>query len=177
MANVDKPHGFRPIRRLSGGAIGVNSYILASSNTRIRVGDVLVATSAGHVDHASTSADPFVGDDPIVGIAAENVDANSGGTILVYDDPDLVMEAQCDDGTNIAATNLNLNYDIISTATTTEEISIMEIDSSSGATTAATPIKALRLYPVPDNELDEFARLEVIWSQHQAKSSGGSLGV
>lgn len=177
MANVDKPFGFRVLRTLSGKAPNMNPYSLAAANTRIRIGDVLVATSDGVVDHASTSANPFEGAAPIIGIAAENKDASAGGTIYVYDNPDLVMIAQCDNGTVMAETNRNLNYDIISTATTTENISIMEIDASSGVSTAATPLKAIRLYPALDNAWGEFAILEVTWAQHQFKSSGGSLGV
>jgi len=179
MANVDKPLGFKPLRRMGGGVVNMNSYTLDATTVAIKKGDVIVAVNAGTVDGAESSADPFVGAAPIVGIAAEDKASNAGGSILVYDDPDLVFVAQMDDGTTVGGAGssaMNLNYDIISTASGVNT-SIMEIDESSGVADADTPIKVIRLYPVEDNAHGEFARYECIWSQHQGKSSGGSLGV
>ena len=170
MANQDRAFGFIPVR----GNLKPEPYTLDATTVAIKRGDVLVAVDAGTVDGAESSADPYVGASLPVGIAAEDKAANAGGTILVYDDPNLRFIGQMDNGTTVGGagqSGMNLNYDIISTASGVLN-SIMEIDESSGVTTAATPIKALRLYPQEGNALGEFAVVECCWSMHARMSTG-----
>jgi hypothetical protein len=169
MANVDKPHGFRPIRALYGTHGQTNEYSLAAANSEIWPGDVVERTADGVVNLASAASVQ------IVGVAAEYKAANAGGTIQLYDNPGQIYEAQTDNGTGTATvqTGLNLNADFVATAGSGR--SLMEIDENSAAATATLPLRLIRLYPDPENALGEFNRLEVMFNNHVY--SGEQLGL
>jgi hypothetical protein len=167
MANPDKPHGFRPLSSTSGEPNRTNEYNVAAANSIIGIGDLLVLTTAGTVDRAAVSATQ------IIGVAAQAKAASAGGTILVYDDPDIRLEAQTDDGTGTGtdAADLFGNFDIVVTDATNDQ-SNMEIDESSGSATATLPLKTIALYPDVENEHGEFNRLICIINNHVLKSTG-----
>lgn len=78
---------FTPAYRLSGGPIVAREYYIPTA-TAIVKGQVLGFTvGTGIVAYNATDAD-----DAILGIAAEDHDANSGTSILVYDAPDIVFK-------------------------------------------------------------------------------------
>ena len=163
MANQDRPFGFKVLRN----GDSAHEYDLAAANSVIGKGDLIVRTSDGVVDRAAASATQ------IVGVALEPKAASSGGKILVMDDPEAVLVAQCDGGTGTltAQTGQNLNANIV-VADAVNGVSRMEIDESSGATTATLPLKVLRLHKTVDNEFGEFNRLEVRINNHVDKSTG-----
>lgn len=167
MANVDRPHGFKILE----GCKESHSWPLAAANSIIGVGDFLVLTNAGVVDRAAASATQ------IIGIAAEAKAASSGGYILIYDDPDIIVEAQTDASSGAGGADLKaltamcLNGDIV-VANATNGLSRMEIDQDSGATTAALPLKVLYLYPAVDNEFGDYNRLVCSVNNHVKKSTG-----
>ena len=167
MANPDRPHGFRPVATPSGTPARTNEYNVAAANTAMGIGDVVVLTTAGVVDAGAASATQ------IIGIAAQAKAASSGGTMLVYDDPDLLVEAQTDDGTGAATAAADLfgNIDFVATAPS-NDMSRMELDESSQADTSTLPFKLLKLYPVSDNEHGEFNRIICSINNHVLKSSG-----
>lgn len=167
MANVDKPHGFRPIYAIHGVSGTCGKYELAAANTAIGIGDLIGRTNAGVVDQAAATSVQ------VIGVAAEAKAANSGGTILLYDGPFQVYEAQTDDGTGTltAQTGVNLNADFVATAASAG-MSRMEIDENSGAVTPTLPLVVLGLYEVVDNAFGEFNRLEVMINNHVLKSLG-----
>lgn len=168
MANTDAPHGFRPVRHLTGGTVRTNVYNLVAANSAIGVGDVIVQTDTGEVNRGA--ADPTAG--TVVGVAAEPKAASDGGDILVWDDPDIIYEAQMDDGTTYTVqTGMNLNYNIVD-GTPVNGVSIQEIDEGSAATTSTLPLKALRLYKAVDNAFGQFNRIEVILNTHVARGVG-----
>lgn len=168
MANVDKPHGFRILGTLGGGdSARTREYNVASANSVIGIGDLLILTTAGVVDRAAASATQ------IVGVACQAKAASAGGTILVCDDPNVILEAQTDDGTgtSTAAADLfgNANFVVADAA---NGISKMEIDEDSQNTTATLPLKLIGLYPDPNNAHGEFNRLMCIINNHVYKSTG-----
>ena len=174
MANTDKAHGFRIIGRIGGGSLRLRKYTLAAANTAIGKGMIVQMTNAGTVDIGATGMTTT-----LLGIAAHYCAASKGGTsdpyVLVYDQPDLVMEAQTDDGTGTgtAQTAVGLNAEIIvgSLDSTTHE-STAEIDEDSVANTSTLPLGIIGLYPDPKNAFGEFNRLLVIFNHHKYKSVG-----
>ena len=139
MANIDAPHGFKPVRKIGGGCMTASRYSLSASNGSIGIGDLLIIDTNGVITGRS-AASPA--DGTVLGIAAEAVDANSGGTMLVYDDPSIVFEGQTDDGTgtSTAQTCVGANINVVNTAPS-NGISQQELDESSAAVTAGLPFK------------------------------------
>ena len=167
MANVDAPHGFRPLYNYYGGEVGrPNSWSLAAANALIGIGDILVKTAAGAVDRHAAGEDG----DLVVGVAAQAAAASAGGTILVWDNPGIVYEAQTDNGATvlIAQTAMHLNSDVV-VAAAVNGISQMEIDESLGATTNTLTVKILRLWPGANNAFGEFNRLECMMNVYQVE--------
>ncbi|MFH1645633.1 MAG: hypothetical protein ABIB11_04350, partial [Candidatus Omnitrophota bacterium] len=78
MANTDLPMGFRPY----DAEARMTPYEISATNSEILRGDVLEMPAAGYVSGQAAASSA-----PILGIAAEYKAANSGGKILVYDDP------------------------------------------------------------------------------------------
>ncbi len=163
MPNADRPNGFRPVT----GSGRVNAYPLAAANSIIGKGDLLERTSAGVVDRASTTSVQ------IVGVAAAGAAASSGGTILVWDDPNAEFVAQTDNGTGVITTQtgVNLNAAVVVTDAV-GGISREEIDESTGATTATLPLNIIKLYSSDDNAFGEFNRMVVTINNHVHKSTG-----
>ena len=154
MANTDRPFGFKPVR----GPFRTNSYTLATANTAIGIGDLVVMTTAGTVDIAAASCTQCLG------VSLSMANASSGDTILVSDHPDTIYVAQMDDdtsGSGTVLTGVGGNYNIVATASSGGH-SRMEIDESSIATTATLPIKVLKLHAAPDNAWGAHVKVECI---------------
>ena len=169
MANVDRPHGFRPLAaHASYSSSATNVYNVAAANTLLGRNDLVTLTAAGVIDRSAAS------DTQIVGATTDIIAAAAGGTANVVDDPHMKYEAQTDDGTGTltATTDLNSNADIV-VANATSGVSRMEIDENSRAVTATLPLKVLHLYNEANNEFGEFNRLVVTINNHVL----GSLGV
>ncbi len=171
MANPDAPHGFRPVRTLDGSPITTNPYTLSSSNAAIGVGDLVVWSGSGVITRGA--ATPAVG--TVVGVAAEPAAANSGATINVYDNPNIVYEGQTDNGTgtSTAQTCVAGNTNVVDT-TPVNGVSQQELDESVATTTSTLPFKILRLYPVVGNAFGEFNRLEVVINSSVMKGDGST---
>lgn len=93
--------GFTPAQAV-GGEAPCNAYAVSTSAGAILIGDVVVmaSTPAGFVKSATIGTSSIVTGatgTTIVGVAAQSVAANAGGTCLVYDDPDQVY-VTCDSG-------------------------------------------------------------------------------
>ena len=176
MANVNAPHGFIPVRTLDGSCITAARYTLSSSNGSIGIGDLLIIDTNGVVTGRS-AASPASG--TVVGVAAEAKAANTGGTILVYDNPSIVFEGQTDDGTGTATvqTAAGANINIVNTAPS-NGISQQELDENTANVTSTLPFKMLRLYPVVGNSLGEFNRWEVVLNRVVSLGGGdGATGI
>lgn len=160
MANTDRPNGFRPVGRVRDA----KPYVAGGT---IYPGDAVKMDNAGKVVVASAS-------EALIGVSAEYAVADE--QVLVWDDPDQQFSVQADNGTTLAQTDVGLNYDIVATAgSTLYKRSRMELDSSSGATSASLPLRLLGFTPVEGNSAGEFAECQVIINQHQlGKATAGA---
>lgn len=133
MANVDSPMGFKPRRKVGGGAPGqANAYPLASAySSNIFTGDAVVLSS-GKVQVATASSDGLQGvfagcqytasDGSIVFSPYWPASTVTSGSVdavaFVYDDPDTIFEAQVsDDVAFVLATHNYSLCDLVSTHT------------------------------------------------------------
>ena len=168
MANNDAAFGCRPVRMMGGGAYtgGQSRYRIASgATTPIYQGDLVTQLTAGVIGrHAASGTVPIVGGfngvsytDPTTG---EQVFKNyypgsiSASDIIasVIDDPDVVFEVQADDTFPVA--DLFGNFDIVDgspVGDTKSGRSNLELDVTTGATTATLPLKAIDISEDPDN--------------------------
>lgn len=169
MANKNAPNGFNPYSTGQFGTPRLRSYNLISTNAVIGQG-TMVAMVADGVDAWTSGA--------FLGVAAENKAANSGGTILVWDDPQQLFVAQTDDGEGTATTAAALSLNITATANGVSGIySTQELDESSAAVGATLPWKLMYLSAAPDNAYGEFNRWVVKPNNHQLQGGTGTVGV
>ena len=168
MANNDAAFGCRPVRMMGGGAYtgGHSRFRIASGGrSPIYQGDLVTQLTAGVIGrHAASGTVPIVGvfngvsyTDPTTG---EQVFKNyypgsiSASDIIasVIDDPDVVFEVQADDTFPVA--DLFGNFDIVDgspVGDTKSGRSNLELDVTTGATTATLPLKAIDISEDPDN--------------------------
>tara|TARA_R100000700_G_scaffold34658_1_gene42843 strand:+ start:171 stop:758 length:588 start_codon:yes stop_codon:yes gene_type:complete len=169
MANKDSAFGCKPVRMMGGAPYsgGQSRYRIASgATTPIFQGDLVTQLTAGVIGrHAATGSVPIVGvfngvqyTDPTTGdtvfsnhypgsIAASDIIAS------VIDDPNVVFEVQADDTFPVA--DLFGNFDIVDgspVGDTKSGISNLELDVTTGATTATLPLKCIDISQDPDND-------------------------
>jgi hypothetical protein len=180
MAATAAPYGFVPVNRLGGYEGGsfrqlkmTNSY--ASS---IFFGDVVELVAAGTIelDSAATSTRPigiFQGcnfTDPTLNykLFAQMWTASTSATDIlahVADDPRQIFQAQSD-GTHAQAT-LGLNSQIITYAAGNTSLgkSILALDQSGIATTAAFPWRTIAFVDGPFSAVgDAYTDMLVVWN-------------
>ena len=169
MANKDAPFGLKPVRMMGGAPYsgGQSRYRIASgATTPIFNGDLVTQLTAGVLGrHAATGTVPIVGvfngvsyTDPTTGeqvfknyypgsISASDIVAN------VIDDSNVVFEVQADAAMPVA--DLFGNFDIVDgspVGDTASGRSNVELDVTTGATTATLPLKAIDISEDPDND-------------------------
>lgn len=162
---IDAPRGFIPARTFHGGAVPSEMFALAAANTALGKWDLVTLTAAGVIDRSAAS------DTQIVGSTSRHAAASAGtARFPVFSDPNMVFLAQSDDATLVAADlNLNINFIVANAA---NNLSQMEIDGNTGATTATLPLKLLRLHNQTGNTAGANAAYEVIINNHVLKSLG-----
>jgi outer membrane protein assembly factor BamB len=168
MANKDSAFGCKPVRMMGGSPYsgGQSRYRIASGvTTPLFQGDLVTQLTAGVLGrHVATGTVPIVGvfngvsyTDPTTGeqvfkntypgsISASDIIAN------IIDDPNVVFEVQADDTFPVA--DLFGNFDIVDgspVGDTKSGRSNMELDVTTGNTTATLPLKALDVSQDPDN--------------------------
>lgn len=162
MANADIVVGAQPAGR------GYQANVYKAEST-IYKGDFLKKNAAGTVERAAAS-------DALIGVAL--TDAAASADVLVADHPDQLFRIQSDDATIDAQTDIGLNYDIVvAAANTTYKRSGMELDGSTGNTTATLPLKLMRIEAAPDNALGANVKCVVRINNHQNGSHTGAAGV
>lgn len=167
MANLDKPHGFRPV----AGPYREREYEKDASATAVGGGDIVVQEADGYIARAAASFTKAVG------VALTPSPASTAGKVLVSDHPETIFEGQTDGSSGGGGADLNaqaaigLNANIVD-GTPVNGHSIQEIDQDSGATTSTLPIKILRLYKAVNNEFGDFNRLEFTINNHLYGSAG-----
>ena len=168
MANETTKMGLIPVRKVGGQAWtgGQQRYRIASgATTAIFQGDLVTQLTAGTIGrHAASGTVPILGvfngcsyTDPTSGetvfsnsypgsISASDIVAN------VIDDPMVQFSIQSDEA--FPVTDLFGNFDIVDSSPvgdTKTGTSNMQLDTSTGATTATLPLKAIDISQDPEN--------------------------
>jgi len=180
MANVDRPGGARPIKRLDGGAcLPANPYTVdASNSTAIFPGDFVTIEADGNVIPAAAGG-RILGvcvdvDGDYDNLTRRYLPATTAGTILVQDDPDCVFLVQEDDGgTALTSEARGGLTDIVAGAgNTTTSISAHELNQDGIGTTSAQ-LRLLRLHATPNNAYGDNADWEVVVAEHEFRQTTG----
>ncbi len=167
MANVDNPHGLRPLcRTLSGGMPAIQKFTKdASEGTAIFINDAINREADGNIEAASASP----GTTLYSGVSLQWGAASTLSTHLCDVSPDSVFEAQDNkdtDGFDDADMGLNANIEL-NAGSSTKKISGHEIDESTLQTTNTLDLHLLALLNVPDNAAGGWSRVEVIFNKHR----------
>ncbi len=175
MANNDAPFGLRYVRNVQGkyNNAGQSRYRLTTSDTtnttKVYQGDIVTQNTGGIVtriaraDGGSATSDIIVGvfngcfyTDPTTSKPTWSNywpgNAATDAIAFIYDDPFDVFEVQADAAFPVA--DLFGNFDIVDnsgTGSTTSGISYVELDVTTGATTATLPMKAFDISGDPEN--------------------------
>lgn len=186
MANTDGAFGLRPLRREGGGPLVLEEMSIGSTLAEnIFTGDVLIATGTGtNVSLAVGAVEEIVG----VFAGCRYVDSSGNqvfsrywptGTTatdivaLVYRDPYIIYEAQCD---TLAAADVNLLMDYDDGAgSATTGISGREVVASAGASTGQQ-LRCLRLSPTPGNAYGAYAKAEFMFAENAIKGVVSGVG-
>ena len=186
MANQDTPFGLRYVRNLQGNynSSGQSRYRLttadATNTTNIYQGDIVTQDTGGIVtriaraDGGSATSALIVGvfngcfyTDPTTSKPTWSNywpgNAATDAVAFIYDSPMDVFEMQADAAFPVAV--LFGNFDIVDntgTGSTASGISYVELDVSTGATTATLPVKALDISQDPENSDVSTANTNVL---------------
>ena len=186
MANQDTPFGLRYVRNLQGNynSSGQSRYRLttaaATNTTNIYQGDIVTQDTGGIVtriaraDGGSATSALIVGvfngcfyTDPTTSKPTWSNywpgNAATDAVAFIYDSPMDVFEIQSDAAFPVA--DLFGNFDIVDntgTGSTASGISYVELDVSTGATTATLPVKALDISQDPENSDVSTANTNVL---------------
>tara|TARA_Y100001970_G_scaffold272312_1_gene368858 strand:+ start:3518 stop:4126 length:609 start_codon:yes stop_codon:yes gene_type:complete len=186
MANKDAPFGLRYVRNLQGNynSSGQSRYRITTADqtntTGIFQGDIVTQNTAGIVtriaraDGGSATSDIILGvfngcffTDPTTSKPTFSNrwpgNAATDAVAFIYDHPMDVFEIQADAAFPVA--DLFGNFDIVDnsgTGSTDSGISFMELDVSTGATTATLPLKALDISSDVDNSDVSAANTNVL---------------
>ena len=186
MANQDAPFGLRYVRNLQGNysSSGQSRYRITTADqtntTSIFQGDIVTQNTAGIVtriaraDGGSATSDIILGvfngcffTDPTTSKPTFSNrwpgNAATDAIAFIYDDPMDVFEIQADAAFPVA--DLFGNFDIVDntgTGSTDSGISFVELDVSTGATTATLPLKALDISGDPENSDVSTANTNVL---------------
>lgn len=171
MANIDFPRGFEPKRHINGGqTLAYTSGLLAAANAQIGKWDLLERRADGFIHRAQAATVT------LIGVAAENIAANAGGSISYIPIDGLIMWAQASGAEIDAQTDFDLTYDIIASAPNAlTGNSTMEIDSATSGASATLPIKILRVVDVitqSGNSLGANVLLECVANAGVTKGAG-----
>ena len=189
MANTDAPFGLRPSRS-SISANTQNRYRVANNyGTAIFQGDLVAMVTGGGIERvANGGAGLILGvfngcqyTDPTTGkptwsayypgsVAADDIMAT------VIDDPSATFEIQADAAFPVA--DLAGNFDVLTPAgDTTSGRSNVELEVTSGATTATLPLKAIDISQDPENSDVSSANTNVIVKINNHLFSAGTAGL
>lgn len=185
MANVNSPHGFNPVRYLSGAPYNGAANIYSTTTgdgTAIGIGDPVLdlGTSTTWPDGTITkdvkiaaTTDVLTGF--VVGVIPDTRDsliyraASTVRRLLVADDPNLIFEGQeTTGGTPLTANDIGLNVSMaIGSPSTTTGKSGATIDNSTEATSNTLALKLFGFYPVVDNAVGDSCRWLVRINRHR----------
>ena len=191
MSNYDAPFGLRP-SRTSISSQQQNRYRIASGYaTAIFQGDLVAMVTGGGIERVAAGGSGLIlgvfngcnYTDPTTGkptwsnyypgsVAASDIIAD------VIDDPNATFEVQADAAFPVA--DLAGNFDIVDNSPvgdTTSGGSRMELDVTTGATTATLPLKAIDISQDPENSDVSSANTNVIVKINNHLFSAGTAGL
>lgn len=189
MANIDAAIGFVPVRHKKGGEIRLGQYTIPSGyDTSIGKGDVVEMTGTGR-NIAAAAAE----NEDNIGIFAgcNYVDAQgnpvfseywpadtvtegaSEATALVWDDPGIVFQVQCD--TLAAADEGALADWDAGTPNSATRLSGLELVASVTGTTAKG-IRIMGLSRIPGNNYGAHAVADVVFAEHVLLTGAAGAG-
>tara|TARA_E500000318_G_C3523004_1_gene197183 strand:+ start:483 stop:1070 length:588 start_codon:yes stop_codon:yes gene_type:complete len=194
MANKDASFGLRLYSAGNGSALAniQNKYRIASGySTAIFQGDLVAVVTTGGIERVAAGGsglilgvfngcrytDPTSGKETFSNhypgsISASDIEA------FVIDSPHAKFEIQADDTFPVA--DLFGNFDIVDQSPvgdTSSGTSRMELDVTTGATTATLPIKAMDISQDPENSDVASANTNVIVIINNHLYSGGTTGL
>lgn len=184
MANVDKPNGFRPFRRIDGGNVGRFGYDYTIANAlaaNIGYGNLVSRTGTGK---NVTNAIDGVGGATVVGVflgckyraadgsivyaknwvSGTTTFNSEGAKAVVADDPKIVFIAQMDGG--FTAADSGQFAGIVIASPDNLGVSTWEVNSSDISGTLDT-VKILGLANIPRNDYGTNAKVEVLIAFHE----------
>ena len=189
MANVDRPHGLKPVRMISGVAYNGSvrrykkeaSVILAPGDPVVLTGSAEAATGIPLITRAqgtegtpTTITGVVVAIDPIRGdLSKKHMAAADTGYVLVADNADLLFEIQEDGaGDPIDVNDVGEGCDIlVGDANTTIGLSVVELDSSNAGT--GDQVQIMEFVQREDNEVDSAnAKIIVRINEHTYRGVG-----
>jgi len=194
MANIDAPFGLRPIAKNGQNPNngGQTQYLVGGSqSTAIFTGDPVKPKNDGTVEVA-TASDALLGvfmggfyTDPTTNKPTWNAYipaslATTDAKAFVCDDPQQLFIAQQDSvGSELGTSSINLNANLtFGAGSTITGVSGVEIDSSTGATTATHQVRLLHFYDVPSNTIGESHSIFVIKINNHVMMAGtGTAGI
>jgi len=194
MANLDSPFGLRPVRMVNGSPFSnqQNRYrIAANYATSIYQGDLVQVVTGGGIERVAaggsglvlgvfngcTYTDPSSGKQKWSNYYPASTNA-SDIIAFVIDAPDTVFEVQADAAFPVA--DLFGNFDIVDgspVGDTTSGISNVELDVTTGATTATLPLKAIDVSQDPLNDDVATANTNVLVVINNHLFSAGTVGL
>ena len=162
MANADTPHGFTPMRHLTGGIIRANEYEIANGEAdSFSFGDIVQLDSDGFLDAFANSENAigvFYGvqyTDDTTGDVKFERKWTGGSTFKVQAGGAAIAQANVGELCNV----------ILTAGDATFLNSKHEADMSTLANTAKV-LRILRIVDEPGNEIAENAEIEVVINNH-----------
>jgi hypothetical protein len=188
MPNADMPFGFRPIRYRSGipYAGGANKYFVrAGDATALFVGDPVVLENQSDANgipcviratagNTNLIVGVVVGVDPVEGAATPNLEnkhrpASTAMYVWVADDPNLIFEAQIDNGAALLVTHMGnfANFAQGAGGSTFTGRSSAVVGMASVHATNRRQLRILRVSQKGSNAIGNFTVVEVMINNHQ----------
>ena len=183
---INAPNGFTPVRHLSGATLRSNEYQIASgSATSIFTGDLVKLLTTGFIDVAAATDTNIIG--VFGGVSWTDTDGTPrfekrwpGGTAtlgsraaraVVYDDPNIVFEAQCTTGTACVQADIGGNADILATAGNVATGISRHTIAISGVGASSAQIRILGLGAGSD--FGDATRYECLINEHLLRVTAG----
>lgn len=189
MPNINAPFGLRPRRHLKGASFITNAYTIASGYpANIGVGDVVEMTGTGK--NIARSANGNVDN---LGVFAGCKYKNEKGEVIfspywpantvasevvayVFDDPDIIFEAQFDtlaENDIGALCEANWATDSVNTKT---GLSGTQLAGTGSTDTTGKALRIMDIVRSPDNEAGAYARGEVMFIEHVMRGVVSGVG-
>lgn len=166
MANVDNPHGLRPVgRNMDGGFPRIQQFSKASGyGTALFIFDAVFRVADGTIDKSGTP-----GTTAYSGVNLNYGAASTATDHLVLVSPGTLFEAQDNNDTDgLAAADEGLNINIeLNAGSATTQISGHELDESTVNTSNALDLHVIQKLDVPDNAYGAYCRMVVMFNKHR----------